>query len=184
MFGYLNAISQVFLLLGPIIASTTMSVGFLFPLWLSVVLNSLAAAIVLFLPDTRTCRARSSSLQWKDNPETEPLIPQQDSPHGSSSESDAVRSSSGVNEDEEIPSSNPGRGSTCLVDTANRRISTEVKALRLLLFSNNDIRLFLSILLITRLGPSSMDILIQYISVRYHWSYAQVRHLLMLHNWD
>ena len=53
MFGYLSATSQCLLLLGPVIASSTVSISLWLPLWISIAASCLAGLTIALLPDTR-----------------------------------------------------------------------------------------------------------------------------------
>lgn len=154
-FGYLNATSQFFLLLGPVIASSTMSIGLLAPIWISVVVNLLSSLIVVLLPDTRQSIHRQSDAS-NDNPrpaEQEALLP------GSSGQ---------------VSLSSERFSLTNFLGTIKRTVLRELQAMRLLFAASRNVRLCLLVLLVTRLGASSIDILIQYISIRYGWTYAEV----------
>lgn len=84
------------------------------------------------------------------------------------------------NEDDETCLSGERVGFTDVLRSSKRKFLVELEALRSFALANRNVRLCLLVLLVTRLGSSSIEILIQYVSIRYGWTYAQVRPLCTL----
>ena len=157
MFGYLSATSQVLLLLGPIIASSTMSISLWFPLWTGVAVSLLAGLTVAILPDTRQLHHVGSQAK-----------PNQQEP----TETDALLEQ---NRDDDGEAQHlQDQGFAGVIHRVKAKLRTKAQNWKLLLKASRNLRLSLLALLVSRLGASNTLILPQYISIRYGWTFIQV----------
>lgn len=159
MFGYLSATSQALLLLGPIIASSTMSISLWFPLWTGVAVSLLAGLTVAILPDTRQLHHVGS--QAKQNRQ-EPT------------ETDALLERNRRDEDGEAQHLQE-QGLAGVIRVVKGKLRTKAQNWKLLLEAPRNFKLSLLALLVSRLGASNTLILPQYISIRYGWTFTQVK---------
>ena len=153
--GYLNATAQFHLLLGPVIASSTMSIGLLVPIWICLGVYLASGVVVVFLPDTR---------------KLVPVRPVVAEVRPGSTEHDALLHQ----ERENTESGETGIASTGVLHAIRRTLVVESRDMWRLSMASRNVRWCLVVLLVSRLGPVSTDIMVQYISIRYHWTFAQV----------
>ena len=158
MFGYLSATLQMLLLLGFIIASSTMSISLWLPLWIGITVSLLSGLTVAALPDTRQLHYVRTQLKpyQQESTETGTLLER----------------NCGEEDGEVEHRQNQGLARTIRVVKAKRR--TSAQNLKLLLNTSKNFKLSLLALHVNRLGASNALILTQYILVRYGWTFTQV----------
>ncbi|KAK0507250.1 hypothetical protein JMJ35_010288 [Cladonia borealis] len=160
--GWIMADKNVWILLGPVIASSTASISLWLPLWISIAVSCLAGLTVALLPDTRPVhhvKGQDEPVQQEPT-ETEALLDQIDN-----------------NSSEEMSPHPRDQGLIGLIREVKAKLSTKAQGLRLSLKTSRNFRLGLSILLVTQVGASNTVILSQYISVRYGWTLVQAGYL-------
>ena len=143
MFEYLSATSQVLLLIGPIIASSTMSISLWLPLSIGVAVSLAAGLTVVTLPDTRQLhyvRPQPEPNQ-QEYTETDPLL---------------ERNRGG--EDGDVKR-RQDQGFTEVIYVVKAKLRTRVQNLKLLLKASRNFKSSLLALLVNRLGASNTLIL-------------------------
>ncbi|KAJ9157593.1 Major facilitator superfamily transporter [Pleurostoma richardsiae] len=145
-FGYMSSISYVVGLLGPALASATMTLLLWLPFWIGILLLLLAVPAITLLPSTRTTSRNGSE------PNDEQARPLLSSPllKAQDTEGSLLRSVAGR------------------FGTLHSIITSHPRNFSLLLLS----------FLLTSLASSDTKLLVQYISKRYHWTFASAGYLL------
>lgn len=141
-FGYMSSISYVVNLLGPALASLSMTILLWLPFWIGIALLLIAGAVIRILPDQAPV---SRYLDEQSRPLlSSPLLKAQDA--------------------------NP----SMLYSVKER-----VRKLRAVLGSHSrNLSLMLVCFLLTSLASSDTKLLVQYISKRYHWTFASAGYLI------
>ncbi|KAJ3544260.1 hypothetical protein NM208_g3150 [Fusarium decemcellulare] len=144
-FGYMSSVSYVVALLGPALASSTMTVSLWLPFWLGLLLLSVAVPTIYRLPSKGYHSDESRSPDEQREPLlSSPRLKAQDH-HKSLLRSTAER-----------------------LQTIHVIVTTHSRNFTLLLFS----------FMLTSLASSDTKLLVQYISGRYHWTFAAAGYLL------
>ena len=145
-FGYMSSVSYVVALLGPALASATMTVYIWLPFWLGILLLLLAIPTIAALPSAGQLLHSSAS---SEEGQREPLL-----------------SSPVLKARESRPS--VFRSTTERFHTLSIIVTSHPRNFSLLLTS----------FLLTSLASSDTKLLVQYISKRYHWTFASAGYLL------
>lgn len=141
-FAYMSSTAYVVNLLGPALASLSMTVLLWLPFWIGIALLLVAVPVIRILPD------HTSSLQYSDE-QSQPLL-----------------SSPLLKAQDANPS---------LLYSVRERF----RKLRAVLAGNSrNFSLMLICFLLTSLASSDTKLLVQYISKRYHWTFASAGYLL------
>lgn len=148
-FGWMSSISYVVALLGPALASTAMTALLWLPFWIGLALLSLAIPVILVLPDHPHESNHRSAARRRMDEQSRPLI-----------SSPVLKAQQA---DESILRSIIGR-----FDTLRSILSSHPR---------NMTFLFISFFL-TSLASSDTKLLAQYISKRYHWTFASAGYVL------
>ena len=130
-----------------------MSVNLLFPIWMSVVVNFLAALTVVLLPETRRLnRPHSNNSQdYLESTATQPLLPQPNRSHDHTAPMESGSRPPRVNEEEDkICLSGERVGFMDVLRTAKKKFIVELEALRLFSLANSHVRLCLSCYYLSR----------------------------------
>ncbi|KAI0127581.1 major facilitator superfamily transporter [Xylariales sp. AK1849] len=148
-FGWMSSVSYVVALLGPALASATMTILLWLPFWIGIILLVLAIPTISLLPDCLGSGDLDRSLPQHGDELSRPLL-----------------SSPVLKAHQSGPS-------------ILRSIFTRFETLRSILASHprNLVLLFVSFFL-TSLASSDTKLLAQYISKRYHWTFASAGYLL------
>lgn len=141
-FGYMSSISYVVNLLGPALASLSMTILLWLPFWIGIALLLIAVPVIRMLPD-HTPASRCSDEQSRPLLSS-PLLKAQDA--------------------------NPS-----MLYSVKERL----RKLRAVLGSHSrNFSLMLVCFLLTSLASSDTKLLVQYISKRYHWTFASAGYLI------
>lgn len=143
-FGYMSSISYVVNLLGPALASLSMTIKLWLPFWIGIGLLLAAVPVIRMLPDyTASSRDRDEQAQPLLS---SPLLKAQDANDASSSWHAVIE---------------------------------RFRTLKQVLMSHSrDFSLMLVCFLLTSLASSDTKLLVQYISKRYHWTFASAGYLI------
>lgn len=146
-FGYMSSITYVVNLLGPALASLSMTVLLWLPFCIGVLLLLVAVPVIRMLPD----QSPRSSLQGDDTQHqpllSSPLLKAQDAQDDASS--------------------------------FFRSVKDRFRTLRVVLASHSrNLSLLLVCFFLASLASSDTKLLVQYISKRYHWTFASAGYLL------
>ena len=153
--AYLNATGQVLLLLGPVIASSTMFIDLLVPVWICFGVYLASGVVVALLPDTRKLApARSVVTEVSPGPMEQDALLHQGREDSQSGGADIT--------------------STSVLQAIWRTLLVESRDMWRLSTASRNLRWCLVVLLVSRVGPVSTDVMVQYISIRYNWTFAQV----------
>jgi hypothetical protein len=155
-FSYISSVSYVVAFMGPSLASFTMSQSLWLPFWINIALLLAAIPTIYLLPETK-------SHPSKYYPELDPAAPEAD-PLLGQRPSSPIRCSNAF-EVHKRPS--------------NRIIQTIMTLIRLIIGRRN-FQLLLASFLLTALASSDTKLLVQYISKRYKWTFAQVNKFPLL----
>ncbi|RYP92933.1 hypothetical protein DL770_000983 [Monosporascus sp. CRB-9-2] len=151
-FGWMSSVSYVVNLLGPGVAALTMSIKLWLPPFLAICLLLLAIPTVLLLPSTNMIGNSTSFSTDHNDEQRQPLIP---SPILKAQQAQKAQSS------------------------VWRSIRDRFRALRFIVASHpRNLILLLASFLLTALASSDTKLLAQYISKRYHWTFASAGYLL------
>ncbi|CAN8105067.1 unnamed protein product [Discula destructiva] len=143
-FGYMSSISYVVNLLGPALASMSMSVMLWLPFWIGVGLLLAAVPVIRMLPDHL-----HPSSQYNPEEQAQPLL--------------------------SSPLLKAQDGDSFLLHSVTERF----RAFRQVVASHSrNFTLMLVCFLLTSLASSDTKLLVQYISKRYHWTFASAGYLL------
>ncbi|OCL11777.1 hypothetical protein AOQ84DRAFT_286541 [Glonium stellatum] len=153
-FSYISSVSYVVAFMGPSLASFTMSQSLWLPFWIGVVLLTAAIPTIYLLPETKSRSNKHSLESDPATPETGPLLGQR--------LSSPIRYSDAFEADKKPPD----------------YIIHTVKALIRLIIGRRNFQLLLVSFLLTALASSDTKLLVQYISKRYEWTFAQAGYLL------
>lgn len=141
-FGYMSSISYVVNLLGPALASGSMTVLLWLPFYIGIALLAIAIPVISMLPD------HGASSNHRDE-QAEPLL---SSPLLKAQDSD---------------------------QSALQSVAKRFRTLRTVLASHTrNFSLLLICFLLASLASSDTKLLVQYISKRYHWTFASAGYLL------
>ncbi|KAI1843452.1 hypothetical protein JX265_013334 [Neoarthrinium moseri] len=148
-FGWMSSVSYVVALLGPALASATMSVVLWFPFWIGIVLLILAIPVIIFLPIKGGCSVNHIDYTERAAEQSRPLL--------SSPILKAQRSES----------------------SAFQSIMARFGTLKSILESHpRNLTLLFASFFLTSLASSDTKLLPQYISKRYRWTFAGAGYLL------
>ena len=136
--------------MGPSLASFTMSQSLWLPFWIGIALLLAAIPTIYLLPETKSHTSKYSSEPDPTAPEADPLLGQRSS--------SPIRYSNAF-EGDKRPSN---------------RITQTVMTLIRLIIGRRNFQLLLASFLLTALASSDTKLLVQYISKRYKWTFAQV----------
>lgn len=153
-FSYISSVSYVVAFMGPSLASFTMSQSLWLPFWIGITLLLAAIPTIYLLPETKSHPSKYSPEPDPAAPEADPLLGQRPS--------SPIRCSNAF-EVNKRPS--------------NRIIQTVMTLIRLIIGRRN-FQLLLASFLLTALASSDTKLLVQYISKRYKWTFAQAGYLL------
>ncbi|PSN70196.1 MFS general substrate transporter [Corynespora cassiicola Philippines] len=154
-FSYISSTSYVVSFIGPTLAATTMSHNLWSPFWINITLLLLAVPIIRLLPEAKR-KTHPPALVSRENADTEetgPLI--EGEPSNSRGYSNAFES-------------------TGLVDS----ISQTLRRLIGLIKGRYNFQVLLVSFFLTALASSDTKLLVQYISKRYDWTFAQAGFML------
>jgi len=155
-FSYISSVSYVVAFMGPSLASFTMSQSLWLPFWIGIALLLAAIPTIYFLPETKSHPSKYSLQPDPAAPEADPLLGQRPS--------SPTRYSNAFEADKRLP---------------NRIIQTVMTLIRLIIGRRN-FQLLLASFLLTALASSDTKLLVQYISKRYKWTFAQVNKFSLL----
>ena len=167
IFSYFHAAGKVNLLLNPALASFTMSRNLWLPFWIGIGSITCVFGAIAALPDTRSdankrdrVRTSVSNGPLHEPGEQQPLL--QDN-LGTEGERDATNSSvkSQISLREHI-------------QRRLRQLRTELRDLGHLFNASRNLSLIFAIFFILSISVGVANILLQYISIRYHWTFAKV----------
>lgn len=140
-FGYMSSITYVVNLLGPALASLSMTILLWLPFWIGIGLLLVAVPIICMLPDHAPSRSRDEQSQ--------PLL------------------------------SSPLLKAQDANDSLLHLVIGRFRTLKLVLASHSrNFSLMLFCFLLTSLASSDTKLLVQYISKRYHWTFASAGYLI------
>lgn len=140
-FGYMSSTTYVVNLLGPALASLSMTIRLWLPFWIGVALLLVAVLIIRMLPDHASSRRRDEQSQ--------PLL------------------------------SSPLLKAQDANDSLLHSVMGRFRTLKLVLASHSrNFSLMLICFLLTSLASSDTKLLVQYISKRYHWTFASAGYLI------
>lgn len=156
-FSYISSTSYVVSFLGPTLASFIMSRNLWLPFWINIALLACAAPTIGLLPEPKHAHIRAIASAENDIDATEeagPLLEGLD------------------------PSSN--RYSNAFETTPNilHSVVNAVKKMRLLVTGRRNFQVLLISFFLTSLASSDTKLLVQYISKRYEWTFAQAGYML------
>lgn len=141
-FGYMSSISYVVNLLGPALASFSMTILLWLPFWIGIALLLTAAVVIRTLPD------HTLAFRHQDE-QTEPLL------------------------------SSPLLKARDADPSLMHSVAERFRTLRALLNSHSrNFTLMLICFLLASLASSDTKLLVQYISKRYHWTFASAGYLI------
>ncbi|KAF2030312.1 hypothetical protein EK21DRAFT_65893 [Setomelanomma holmii] len=154
-FSYLSSTSYVVSFVGPTLASFTMSRNLWAPFYINIVLLALAVPVVMLLPDNELLPVKSGVTRaGNDAEEADPLLSQsEDVPNHYSN---AFETQPGI----------------------LQRIRTTVRKLVRLVVGRPNFQILLCSFFLTALASSDTKLLVQYISKRYEWTFAQAGYML------
>lgn len=149
-FSYISSVSYVVAFMGPSLASFTMSQSLWLPFWIGIALLLAAIPTIYLLPETKSHPSKYSPEPDPAAPEADPLLGQRPS--------SPIRYPN-ASEADKRPS--------------DRIIQTVITLIRPIIGRRN-FQLLLASFLLTALASSDTKLLVQYISKRYKWTFAQV----------
>ncbi|KAF5680048.1 hypothetical protein FHETE_592 [Fusarium heterosporum] len=145
-FGYMSSVSYVVALLGPALASSTMTISLWLPFWLGIILLLLAVPTIQKLPSLEEPDRNADGLE---DGQREPLL-----------SSPLLKA-----QDDQKP---VFQSVAERLQTIKTIVNSHPRNFTLLLFS----------FWLTSLASSDTKLLVQYISARYHWTFASAGYLL------
>lgn len=158
-FSYISSTSYVVSFMGPTLASATMSLNIWLPFWLNIGLLACAVPTIMLLSETPRPKLNRSSLSLlgstvsDDIEETRPFL-----------EAEGNSSSRYANAFEK-----PRNLAWETVQAARKLVG--------LIRGRQNFQILLCSFFLTALASSDTKLLVQYISKRYEWTFAQVRQL-------
>ncbi|KAL5117670.1 hypothetical protein ACEQ8H_004418 [Pleosporales sp. CAS-2024a] len=158
-FSYISSTSYVVSFLGPSLAASTMSISLWLPFWINILLLSCAIPVISRLPSMRRtaklrCLASDESVYGTRAEEAESLLEEHD----------------------EFPNllSNAFERHTSIWQT----MLSAIKTLQRLVAGRRNFQVLLVSFWLTALASSDTKLLVQYISKRYEWTFAQAGYML------
>jgi hypothetical protein len=153
-FSYISSIGYVVSFMGPSLASFTMTKSVWLPFWINIALLLLAVPTIMILPDTKRTIFRPPVVSDEETNEAGPLLA-------------------------ERPST-PDRYYNAF-ETEKSLIQSSVHAIHKLIglvTGRRNFQILLISLFLTALASSDTKLLVQYISKRYEWTFAQAGYML------
>ncbi|KAG9189791.1 hypothetical protein G6011_06659 [Alternaria panax] len=159
-FSYISSTSYIVSFMGPTFAAFTMSANLWLPFWLNIFLLLCAIPTISLLPNTsrfpKNITTAHKTIQNDDIEESGPLIQGRDtSPNRYASAFETSPSS-----------------------TYYQSIKSTIHQLAHLVLGRRNFQILLLTLFFTALASSDTKLLVQYISKRYNWTFAQAGYLL------
>ena len=152
-FSYISSTSYVVSFIGPTLASFTMSRIIWLPFWIHITLLLCALPTIRLLPETKIPASSSGSATDGDVDEVDPLLAGLSQRPGSYS--NAFETKFGV----------------------LQSIPNAIRKLLRLVVGRQNFQILLISFFLTALASSDTKLLVQYISKRYEWTFAQVSNL-------
>jgi hypothetical protein len=168
IFSYFHAVGKVNLLLNPAIASLTLSRNLWLPFWIGIGSITCAFVPIAVLPDTR------GNANKQDR---SPTGVANGHPHGLGEQQPLLQDSLRSEEEEREGANQPVKQQASLREHIQRRASqlrTQWQGFTHLFNASRNLSLIFSIFFVLSMSASIANILLQYISVRYHWTFAKV----------
>ncbi|CAE7205823.1 hypothetical protein PTNB73_07234 [Pyrenophora teres f. teres] len=158
-FSYISSTSYVVSFMGPTLASFTMSTNLWLPFWLNILLLTCAIPTVLLLPVTKQTPAILST------------------PHGIISHAHLEEESGPLLE---TTNPSPDRYTTAFETHTSivQSITHSVRKLWRLVIGRQKFQILLCSFFLTALASSDTKLLVQYISKRYEWTFAEAGYML------
>ncbi|KAF2501344.1 hypothetical protein BU16DRAFT_599240 [Lophium mytilinum] len=153
-FSYIGSATYVVSFVGPSLASITMSQSLWLPFWVAIALLLLASITIYFLPEKTQIPVKPLLVVDANDAETGPLLG--DRPTGPDNFSSAF----------DTPKS------------FLTRILHTLKTLARLVVGRRNFQIILASYFLTNLASSDTRLLVQYISARYEWRFAEAGYLL------
>ncbi|KAA8615037.1 hypothetical protein A1F94_010865 [Pyrenophora tritici-repentis] len=158
-FSYISSTSYVVSFMGPTLASFTMSTNLWLPFWLNMLLLTCAIPTILLLPVTKRTPNILST------------------PHGSISNAHTEEESGPLLE---TTNPSPDRYTTAFETHTSivQSITQSVRKLWRLVIGRRKFQVLLCSFFLTALASSDTKLLVQYISKRYEWTFAEAGYML------
>jgi hypothetical protein len=155
-FSYISSTSYIVSFMGPTFAAFTMSANLWLPFWLNIFLILCAIPTITLLPDTSNS-PRHITIPNEEAEESGPLL----------------ESGQDTSPDRYASAFKPPTHSTYY-----QRIKTTIYQIVHLVYGRRNFQILLLTLFFTALASSDTKLLVQYISKRYNWTFAQAGYLL------
>lgn len=176
MLAYFHAIGHVMRLLSPALSSFTMAKNLWIPFWIGIACFGMSIPFIISLPDTsKKQKVEGSQCTYSAIPDVE-----------RSQESSAVRTTAQLYPSETESYHDEQSEETPLIQTAVQSSLTrnvieafrcfrcELQKLSRLILADHSIAPIFAVFLVTTLAKCVVNIIAQYISYRYSWTFAQV----------
>jgi hypothetical protein len=160
-FSYISSTSYIVSFMGPTFAAFTMSANLWLPFWLNIFLLLCAVPTISLLPDTSKYTRCTTT-------------PHEAIPDENAEESGPLLESSEDNSPDRYVSA----FKTTPSNTYYHTITRTIHQLAHLVFGRLNFQILLTTLFFTALASSDTKLLVQYISKRYNWTFAQAGYLL------